>query len=140
MITFKFEERCDYVLTILHKKWLKYVIRREGLEPGDLYFLFTGDEALLKYNIAYLHHDTLTDIITFDERIEDIVSGSILISLDRVRENASGGHLSFETELLRVIVHGVLHLCGYRDETPQEILLMRAKEDAAIGYFERLEI
>lgn len=139
MITFNFQVSGDYVFTILHKKWLKSIIREENFVPGDLYYLFCSDDVLVKYNITYLHHDTLTDIITFDEGIDNIVSGSILISLDRVSENAVSRRSSFESELLRVVVHGVLHLCGYKDKTKQEAQQMREREEAALQLYNRMK-
>lgn len=140
MITFEFQVPCDYTLTLIHKQWLKSVIRKEGFEPGDIYYLFCNDETLSKYNTKYLQHDTLTDIITFDETIDNMVSGSILISLDRVGENAVERSITMESELLRVVVHGVLHLCGYKDKTDADARVMRRKEDASILLFSQMRV
>lgn len=87
---------------------------------------------MLENNIAFLDHDTYTDIITFDDCVGSIINGSILISLDRVADNAEKFNKSFENELLRVIVHGTLHLCGYKDKTDEEAKVMRQKEDESL--------
>jgi rRNA maturation RNase YbeY len=88
---------------------------------------------MLERNIAFLNHDTYTDIITFDDCVGDIVAGSILISLDRVEDNAKQFEKSFENEFLRVLVHGTLHLCGYKDKTDVEAIVMRQKEDESLA-------
>lgn len=135
MITFDFMLPCEVVPDIQHKQWLKSVIRKEGLVPGDISFLFCDDAYLLEQNIAFLHHDTFTDIITFDKRVGEIVSGDIMISLERVAENAQKFSVSFEEEFLRVMVHGTLHLCGYKDKTDQEAAEMRRMENESLLMF-----
>ncbi len=135
MISFTYLIPTDYPLTIFHKQWLKEVIRQEQLFPGEISYTFCTDEYLLERNIAFLSHDTLTDIITFDNRVGDCVSGEIFISVDRVQENATTMGLEYTTELLRVLVHGVLHLCGYKDKTPIEEQCMRGLEDKYIALF-----
>ncbi len=135
MITFDFMVPCEVVPDIQHKQWLKSVIRKEGLVPGDISYLFCDDAYLLKQNIAFLHHDTFTDIITFDKRVGEIVSGDIMISLERVAENARKFSVSFEEEFLRVMVHGTLHLCGYKDKTDQEAAEMRRMENESLLMF-----
>ena len=101
----------------------------------DLSYLFCDDAYLLEQNIAFLHHDTFTDIITFDKRVGEIVSGDIMISLERVAENARKFSVSFEEEFLRVMVHGTLHLCGYKDKTDQEAAEMRRMENESLLMF-----
>ena len=91
---------------------------------------------MIEQNNAFLKHDTYTDIITFDECVGDVVSGSILISSDRVAENASKFGKTFENELLRVVVHGTLHLCGYKDKSESEAKVMRQKEDESLAMLE----
>jgi len=113
--------------------WLHQVIRHEGKIPGDISYIFCDDDYMIEQNIAFLNHDTYTDIITFDECVGDIVAGSILISLDRVEENAKLFSKSFENEFLRVLVHGTLHLCGYKDKTDEEAKTMRRKEDESLA-------
>lgn len=135
MISFDFTVSCDFTPDIRHKQWLKNVIRKEGLVPGDISYLFCDDAYLLERNISFLHHDTFTDIITFDRRVGEIVSGDIMISLERVVENAKKFSVSFEEELLRVIVHGTLHLCGYKDKTDEEAAEMRRMENESLAMF-----
>ncbi len=135
MITFDFMVPCEVVPDIQHKQWLKSVIRKEGLVPGDISYLFCDDAYLLEQNIAFLHHDTFTDIITFDKRVGEIVSGDIMISLERVAENAQKFSVSFEEEFLRVMVHGTLHLCGYKDKTDEEAAEMRWMENESLLMF-----
>jgi len=135
MITFDFMVPCEVVPDIQHKQWLKSVIRKEGLVPGDISYLFCDDAYLLEQNIAFLHHDTFTDIITFDKRVGEIVSGDIMISLERVAENAQKFSVSFEEEFLRVMVHGTLHLCGYKDKTDEEAAEMRRMENESLLMF-----
>ncbi len=109
--------------------WLKTVIEKEHQECGPLSIILGSDEWLLTYNKRFLEHDFYTDIITFDYSDELLLSGDLLISYERVVENANRMNVSRETELYRVIVHGVLHLCGYKDELPSEKEIMRNKED-----------
>lgn len=110
-------------------RWIISVIESEGKIPGAVSFIFCSDEYLLKMNIEHLQHDFYTDIITFDYCEGPVISGDLFISVDRVKENASEMHVSFEDELHRVMVHGVLHLLGYGDKTEAEQLAMRERED-----------
>lgn len=113
--------------------WIKDIIAKEELESGELSYVFCSDDFLYDMNVAYLNHNTLTDIITFDYRVGDIISGEIYISTDRVKENAKEFSVSFEEELHRVIIHGVLHICGYQDLSEEEEKQMRAKENWALS-------
>ena len=113
--------------------WIQEVITKESLELGDLSFVFCSDDFLHEMNLEYLAHDTLTDIITFDYREGGVLSGEIYISTDRVEENAKEFSGSFEEELHRVMIHGVLHICGYNDLSDTEEKQMRAKEDWALA-------
>ena len=133
MISFDFVCESNFRPSVKHKIWLQQVIRTEGKTPGDISYIFCDDEYMLERNIAFLNHDTYTDIITFDECVGDVVSGSILISVDRVGENAVKFNKTYENEFLRVLVHGTLHLCGYKDKTESEAKLMRQKEDEALA-------
>lgn len=133
MITFDYIADSLFKPSVAHKIWLQRVIRNEGKIPGDISYIFCDDEYMLERNLAFLNHDTFTDIITFDECVGDIVSGSILISLDRVKDNAGLFGKSFDNELLRVVVHGTLHLCGYKDKTDGEAKIMRQKEDESLA-------
>jgi len=110
-------------------EWLYQVIASENFESGNLDFTFMSDEDLLKINKEHLDHDFYTDIITFEYTEGKMISGDLLISLDRVKENATKLSLNFSDELHRVMVHGVLHLCGYNDKTEAEQVEMRSKED-----------
>jgi rRNA maturation RNase YbeY len=107
----------------------------EGFEVGNLDYVFVTDDELLEMNKAYLDHDYYTDIITFDYTEGNVLAGDMFISTDRVKENAVEFGVSFEKELMRVCVHGLLHLCGYGDKTDNEINLMREKEDFYINRY-----
>jgi rRNA maturation RNase YbeY len=126
-----FSEEINFVLEEQTKtrKWINHCIQEEGLILGELNFIFCSDPYLLKVNQEYLHHDFYTDIITFDARVENNISGDIFISIDRVKENAQTHSNHFTNELHRVIIHGVLHIIGYDDKTLEEKTLMRSKED-----------
>ena len=112
------------------KKWLKETIEKEGYKLGELNYIFCSDEYLHQMNVSYLNHDTLTDIITFDNSdVEGKIIGDIFISIDRVTENAKKFDVEFTDELNRVMVHGALHLVGYKDKKKEEQEKMRAKEN-----------
>ena len=116
------------------KAWVKSIATQEGKQMGELSYIFCSDEYLLQVNREYLDHDYYTDIITFDNAEEEgVIEGDIFVSIDRVRDNATTLQVPFETELRRVLAHGVLHLCGYKDKTPTDEQLMRAKENFYIG-------
>lgn len=135
MILFHPETKFNLPQKLLHKRWLSELAKQEGFTIGDINYIFCDDEYLLKINLEYLNHDTLTDIITFDYVENGVLSGDIYISIERVRENAVIFSVPFEQELLRVLAHGVLHLCGYKDKTNKDSVLMRQKEDTAIQLF-----
>ena len=109
--------------------WLSDCISVEKYNIGDISFIFCSDSFLLEYNVKYLNHNTLTDIITFDYSLDKLVSGDIFISVERVQENANKFEVRFNDELHRVMIHGILHLCDYNDKTIQEKQQMRQKED-----------
>jgi len=116
------------------KQWLKDTIEAEGFELDDLTYIFCSDAYLLQINQQYLNHDTYTDIITFDNSVAQLdITGDIFISIDRIRENAVKFGQTFTNELHRVIVHGVLHLLGYKDKTPNDNKKMTQKEDEYLG-------
>lgn len=115
-------------------KWIKEVILKEKKKPGSLNYIFCSDEYLLKINQQYLSHNTYTDIITFNGSEDpETISGDIFISIERVEENCNTLKTSFEEELHRVIIHGVLHLIGYKDKSNRQKSLMRKKEDAYLS-------
>ena len=121
------------------KQFLLDLARQEGHALERLDYIFCDDEYLLSINRQFLQHDYYTDIITFPYAAKGMpLSGDIYISIDRVRENAASLVIPFQKELLRVLVHGLLHLCGYRDKTKAEIIRMRAREDQALLDFENI--
>lgn len=119
------------------KKWLQAVAKSEKKSIGDLTYIFTGDDYLHDLNKKYLHHNTLTDIITFDYSEDGILNGDIFISIERVKENALKFKATFKEELYRVMVHGLLHLAGYTDKTKATQAKMRKKENEALVAFKR---
>jgi len=131
-----FTEDVDFKLKnkIIIRKWITDSVKNEGCFVGELNFIFCSDEYLLKINQEYLDHDTYTDIITFDNsEQENEISGDIFISIERITENATKFKISSETELQRVMIHGVLHLIGYPDKKSEEKTLMTSKEDQYLG-------
>ena len=124
---------------LLHKKnlsaWLQSAVLSEKLTTGEITILFCTDDYLLEINRQYLDHDYFTDIITFDYTDNQMVSGDLLISIDRVRENAKTYGCSLQEELRRVMIHGVLHLCGYKDKRSVDKKLMTSKEDHYLKKF-----
>jgi len=117
------------------EKWLLKIVESENKNLGEITYIFCNDEYLLGINQRYLEHDTYTDIITFDTTIGETIGADIFISSQRVAENAIQYKVSFEQELQRVIAHGILHLCGYKDKSESDAELMKSKEDEKIGLF-----
>lgn len=116
----------------LIKDWISAIIFRHNKKLGKINYLFCSDQMVYDMNLRFLNHDTLTDIITFDYVNGNLISGDITISIDRVGENATLFDTSFEHELHRVIIHGVLHLLGFKDKTPDAAAIMRAKENESL--------
>ena len=114
------------------KNWIEQVIRNHHMLPGRISYCFCSDEHIHKVNVDFLNHDTYTDIITFDYVQGNLVSGDILISVDRVGENARSFSVPFEQELCRVIIHGVLHLLGFKDKSNVDAATMRMKEEESL--------
>ena len=130
MINLFFEDVENFDLDpVFLTSWLSVTCVDELKVLEEVNLIFCSDEYLLKMNIEYLQHDYYTDIISFDYCEEDKILGDLFISKDRVLENSIDNNVSFMLELQRVIVHGVLHLCGYKDKTYEEAVLMRSKED-----------
>ena len=129
MITF--HSILDFVLPFEKNvsKWIEFAIHQEQRELGEIAYVFCNDEYLLDKNIKYLKHNTLTDIISLDNCIGKLVSGDIFISIDRVIENADDLDVTFQNELHRVMIHGILHFCGYKDKNREDKNTMRSKED-----------
>ena len=126
----------DIKLPAIKKKavsnWVKEVAAKYGKKVGDISYIFCSDEKILEVNRQYLQHDYYTDIITFDYSEEDTISGDLFISLDTVRTNAEQFGQDYERELYRVIIHGILHLCGIDDKGPGEREVMEAAENRAL--------
>ena len=135
MIDFQYIENDKLSNTEDLNLWLNSVIKEEGMVIGELVYVFCNDEYLLKRNIQFLNHNTLTDVITFDYSEEEIISGDILISTERVVENAKIFNVNYLTELHRVMVHGLLHLLGYKDKTEKDANTMREKENYYLNKF-----
>lgn len=117
--------------------WLNKIIEREECRLHSLNFILCSDEYLLRLNVEYLNHDTLTDVITFPYSEPPNIEGDIFISIERIGENAEAFGVTFLNELYRVMAHGVLHLCGYGDKTKEEAKLMRQKEDKALDMLQQ---
>lgn len=116
-----------------NSSWIKAVAASYGKKVGEIAYIFVDDERILDVNRQYLQHDYYTDIITFDYCEEDIISGDLFISLDTVRTNAEQVGATYEQELNRVIIHGILHLCGIDDKGPGEREIMEAAENKALA-------
>ena len=112
--------------------WISEIIAQENFEKGDLTYVFCDDVYLHKLNIQFLDHDTLTDIISFDNSMGKQIHGEIYISVERVAENATTYEVSFQEELHRVMIHGVLHFCGYKDKSDKEQEMMTLKENESL--------
>lgn len=135
MINFNYETDFNIDNEEAIASWLSNVIVSEKKKEGEINYIFCDDEYLHKINVEYLDHDTLTDIISFDYSMGNELHGDIFVSVERVKDNASDFNVSFEEELKRVLVHGILHYCGYKDKGEVEELLMRSKEDEKIAMF-----
>jgi rRNA maturation RNase YbeY len=135
MISFNYESDFNLDDETVYADWLSKVISSEIKNEGEINYIFCDDDYLLEINQQYLDHDTLTDIISFDYSIGNELHGDIFISIERVRENAQDYCVSFEEELKRVMVHGVLHYCGYKDKSEQDEKLMREKEEEKMKMF-----
>lgn len=121
----------------LIKAWIKSIAAQNNKKIGEINYIFMTDEALLKINKEYLNHDTYTDIITFDNSEGgEIIDSDIYISIERIKENATNLSVEFETELKRVLIHGILHLCGFKDKSEQDTQLMRQKEEDALKIYD----
>jgi probable rRNA maturation factor len=132
MIEFNFETDFELKSRMKIQKWISEIIISEGFEEGEVLYIFCDDEYLHKLNVSFLGHDTLTDIISFDYRVGKQINGEIYISVERVAENSKDFKTNFEDELHRVMIHGILHFCGYKDKTALEEDAMRSKEDEAL--------
>ncbi|SFB09005.1 rRNA maturation RNase YbeY [Flavobacterium swingsii] len=135
MISFNYEIDFEIQEETIYTNWISSVIVSENKSEGEINYIFCDDDYLVEINQQYLNHDTLTDIISFDYSLGNEIHGDIYISIERVRENAEEFKVPFEEELKRVMIHGVLHYCGYKDKSESDELLMRSKEDEKIKLF-----
>ncbi|MCS6820669.1 MAG: rRNA maturation RNase YbeY [Microscillaceae bacterium] len=120
------------------QRWIIQIVQHFNFDLIELNYVFCSDGILSQYNIRYLQHNTLTDVITFDNSdYQRQIEGDILISIDRVRENAEKYGVSFDSELHRVMVHGLLHLLGFKDKTPEQKIIMRQQEDFCLLLWEQ---
>ena len=135
MISYNYESDFTLGNEEQYSQWLSAVIESENKGEGEINYIFCDDEYLHKINLEYLQHDDLTDIISFDYCVGNEINGDIFISVERVAENAKEYEVALETELLRVMAHGILHYCGYKDKSEEDATLMRSKEDEKMKMF-----
>jgi probable rRNA maturation factor len=135
MISYTYKLPFKLVNEKAYSNWVSSVIRSEDKQEGELNYIFCSDDYLVNINIQYLNHDTLTDIISFDYSVGNVLQGDIFISIERVKENAVDYNVLFEEELRRVMIHGVLHYCGYKDKSTKEEVIMRSKEEEKMKMF-----
>ena len=135
MINFNYETDFELGDEQAYTDWLSAIIVSEKKNEGEINYIFCDDEYLHKINVEYLDHDTLTDIISFDYTVGNELNGDIFVSVERVADNAKDFNVSFADELKRVLSHGILHYCGYKDKTDEDAQLMRAKEEEKMKMF-----
>lgn len=135
MIQFFFENIDEITLPPNTENWLKELIISEDKKPGEINYIFCDDDHLLQVNKDFLNHDYYTDVITFDYVKGKTISADIFVSLPRISENAQAHSKDFKSELHRVLAHGLLHLCGYKDKTDDEKTEMRSKEEYYLKIF-----
>ena len=132
MINFYSETDFNFQLEDQISKWISKIINSEGFEEGEISFIFCNDKYLHKLNVEFLNHDTLTDIISFDNSLGKQINGEIYLSVERIIENSNTFKATFENELHRVIIHGILHFCGFTDKSEEDAKTMRVKEDESL--------
>lgn len=135
MISFNYETDFELGNEAAFESWISRVILSEEKKEGEINFIFCDDEYLHKLNVEYLEHDTLTDVISFDYSVGNELHGDVYISTERVADNAMDFKVAFEEEIKRVIIHGILHYCGYKDKSDTDEALMRSKEEEKIKMF-----
>ena len=135
MISFNYELDFEIQNEEEYSHWISGVLLSEEKLEGEINYIFVDDDYLLDLNQKHLNHDTLTDVISFDYSLGNEIHGDIYISIDRVRDNALDFNVTFEEELKRVMIHGILHYCGYKDKTEADEQLIRSKEDEKIKMF-----
>ncbi|WNH08636.1 rRNA maturation RNase YbeY [Thalassobellus suaedae] len=137
MISFNYETDFKLDDETVISKWISDTISSESYKLEEINYVFCDDEYLHKLNVEFLNHDTLTDIISFDYSMGKLIQGDIYISVERVADNAKDFDVSFIEELHRVIIHGVLHYCGYKDKTDDDAKTMREKENHYLGQLDQ---
>lgn len=135
MIDYHFETDFSLDNSENYSEWIRHIIQSEDYELGEIAYIFCDDDYLHRLNLEFLNHDTLTDILTFNYNLHKQVNGEIYISIERVKDNSVDFETNFMDELRRVMIHGILHLCGYADESSEEESDMRQKEDTALKIF-----
>ena len=135
MISFNYETEFELHNEPDFSKWLSSVILSENKKEGEINYIFCDDNYLLEINQQYLDHDTLTDIISFDYSVGNEINGDVFVSVERVKVNASDFKVTFHEEIQRVLVHGILHYCGYKDKTESDERIMRSKEEEKMKMF-----
>ena len=133
MIAFNYETDFQLADETKISEWISTCIEKYNFTEGELNYIFCDDEYLHKLNVEFLDHDTLTDIISFDYTMGSLISGDIFISIERVKENAKKFSQTLDNELNRVIIHGILHYCGFKDKSEEEKATMRAEEDSCLA-------
>ncbi|MEN8137241.1 MAG: rRNA maturation RNase YbeY [Bacteroidota bacterium] len=133
MIEFNYEMDFELEDEVSTQKWISDCIENFEKEEGEIQYIFCDDKYLHKINVEFLDHDTLTDIISFDYTMGDLISGDIFISIERVIENAKDLNIDFKDELDRVVIHGILHYIGFKDKTENDKKVMRSKEDYCLS-------
>ncbi len=135
MISFNYETDFELGDETLFSNWITKIITSENKLEGEINYIFCDDDYLHKINLQYLNHDTLTDIISFDYSEGNFLQGDIFISIERVQDNAKDFNISLLEELKRVMAHGILHYCGYKDKSVEDEKLMRQKEEEKMKMF-----
>ena len=135
MISFNYESDFSLEQEDNYASWIETIVESENKILGEISYIFCDDEYLHTINLQYLNHDTLTDIISFDYTEGNVISGDIFVSIERVIDNAKDFNVPFDEEFKRVLAHGVLHYCGYKDKSDADALLMRSKEEEKIKLF-----
>lgn len=138
MVEFNYESEFKIGDENMYAAWISKCIDTYEFKLGELNYIFCDDAYLLKLNVEFLEHDTFTDIISFDYTMGKIIGGDVFVSVERVADNASGLKVSFDEELKRVMIHGVLHYMGYKDKTEEQKIEMRKQEDVCVSLFEGL--
>ena len=132
MVEYNYETSFELKDEKLLENWIEEVALNHGFEVGEINYIFCDDAYLLKLNVEFLQHDTLTDVISFDNSLGKLINGDIFISVERVTENSKEYNISFDDELHRVMIHGVLHYMGFKDKSDIEVKQMRSAENAAL--------